>query len=767
MNRRTFLKGAAAALSLNDGARADGVTTAANYSGQDQQRLRALPQDDFLVPDWLRYAQAVYFDGYSPPVYPHIDEFDAGRLLQIVKSLGGDVLRFQPIGYWAYYPSKVFPVHEELGTRDLIDEVSRECRRLGVRQYCYTGYGAALMLTPEYLQKYPKYADWLLLGPDGKPYGRYGHNGWMTPLHRICATGDTYRDAIREVVKELCRHDIDGLYFDAPSPFGYSGICFCASCRNNFQKFSGIDLERLASLGKLNGLPFEWDTLPENVDMEALIAWYAWANELTKQDFLEFRKIIHSSGKFMFCHDGAWVGTSLPLEYQIPDGFMVEASRELYDRLMTGMMGASMTHPYKKVAQMYMGSYAVTWFGEPPHEQPGVVHNTNLEDSHEIRMEGFSALACGNTPLYATANRLYFQIGSGSAKPAQEVFDLMRRVKEMHADSVAVPYVTIVPTWGAQQLWQTKGKSWNWPLMSQGMGLAMLDERISFDIFPSTELTERWLAGQKVIALCGASGISKSEAEMLARWVEKGGGLLATYDSGLYDNCGKVHADGGALKQLLGVSINGKPLRSEPECFYRIKETHPALGPYGPGTVVEGDTRLLPVTVLPGARVLAESWNLGTKEIRGPAIVANSYGKGRTIYINGSIEAHYLYDRVTSSRELLRSIVEYLGQGLPQPFKLTAPQGVYGVLRRAPRGDLMLWILANVGFKDAAAGRMRQQYVPVTNTQIAIQIPDGKRIKEMHLIRSDANIPFREEDGYAVGTIPTIHIAEVVHIALT
>src|SRR5262249_6871851 len=163
---------------------------------------------------------------------------------------------------------------------------------------------------------------------------------------------------------------------------------------------------------------------------------------------------------------------------------------------------------------------------------------------------------------------------------------------------------TIVPTWSAQQLWQTKGKSWNWPLMSQGMGLAMLDERIGFDIFPSTELTEQWLAGQKVIALCGASGISKSEVEMLAKWVERGGGLLATYDSGLYDDCGKVRNDGGALKQLLGVSINGKPLRSEPECFYRIKETHPALGQYGPGAVVEGDTRLLPVNVLPGARVL-------------------------------------------------------------------------------------------------------------------------------------------------------------------
>lgn len=65
---------------------------------------------------------------------------------------------------------------------------------------------------------------------------------------------------------------------------------------------------------------------------------------------------------------------------------MVEARREVYDRLMTGMKGASTVQPYKKVAQMYLGSYGASWFGEPPHEKPWLVHNTNLADQDEIRM---------------------------------------------------------------------------------------------------------------------------------------------------------------------------------------------------------------------------------------------------------------------------------------------------------------------------------------------------------------------------------------------
>src|SRR5208282_3012066 len=119
------------------------------------------PRDNYQMPDWLHYARTVYFDGYSPPVYPHMKDFDAKRLLEVVVELGGDLLRFQPIGFRAYYPSKAFPVHAELEGRDLIDEVARECRRVGVRQYCYTGYGPPIMLTPDFVRENPKYADWV------------------------------------------------------------------------------------------------------------------------------------------------------------------------------------------------------------------------------------------------------------------------------------------------------------------------------------------------------------------------------------------------------------------------------------------------------------------------------------------------------------------------------------------------------------------------------------------------------------------------------
>lgn len=769
MQRRTFLQGAAGGL----GAWAGSGGRSTNATLQAAQICPAMPRDladdGFKTPEWLHYTQAVYFDGYSPPLYPHMTDFDARRLVEVVTELGGNMLRSQPIGYRAYYPSEAFPLHDELNGRDLIEEVARECRRAGIHHYCYANYGMALMLEPAFLAGHPQFNDWLLRDPDGKPYGLYSHYGWANTPRMICMTGDIYRSALRQVAREYCAHDIDGVYFDSPSEFTYTGICFCENCRRNFKTFTGMEMERLRAFGNRPGLNSDPASFPPDADMEALQAWYRWADHLVQEDLLDLRKIIHASGKFMMCHNGAtWHGNSLPLQYRIPDGFMVEASREVHDRLMTGMKGASMGRPYRKVAQMYLGSYATGWFDVPRHQRSWTTHNSNLEDTDEIRMEGFVNLACGNTPIYATANRIYFKIGSGSTQPARDVFAFMRRMETLHKDSVPVPYVSIVPTWEALQLWCTRETSWNWPAMSQAMGLAMLDERISVDVNASTEMSEEWLRGQKVIALCGASGVSEQNANQLKEWVAAGGGLLATYDAGLFDERGRIRKDGGALKELLGVEMKGAALPGQPECYLRVKESHPALGNRAAGSILEGDNQIVPVVPMENAKVLADSWNMGTGEVRGPAVVANDFGKGRTVYVSGSLEANYIADRVQSTSRLLASIVTYLGAGTPQPFRLKAPRGVYGVLRRATNGDLVLWVIANVGFKDAASGRMRQDYVPVTNVEVGIRIPEGRKAGAINFLRAEQKAAnFRIEEGYAVATIPELHIAEVVHLSLT
>lgn len=759
MERRSFLRWAAGAGVLGTLAAKIGLSYPI-YGSQGGNSEP--PADGYQAPEWLRYARTVYCEGYGPPLYPPTNDFDAKRLVDIVAELGGNLLRFQPVGHTISYPSKVFPEAAALGGRDLIDEVSRECRRAGIYLYCYMMWGTFSFLPGEWVVNDPRYADWFLRDPDGKAYGTNPPGyGWNITIPRICLTGDAFRQAFRRIIREYCAHDIDGVYFDAPSSFQASGVCFCESCRKKFTNFTGMDLLRLANVRDLN-------RLPGDVDMKALVNWYEWAQHETKEDLIELRKIIHGSGKFMLIHGGAdgWRGTTLPGQDLFADGVMEENKGEIYRCLANSLLHASSVRRYKKAAQVYMGSYATSWFHQPPHDHPWVLNDASMEDSDEVRMMGFADLACGTSPMYLSANRLYFGIGSGSAEPAKDVFAVMRRVEAIHKDSVPIPYVSIVPTWASLQRWRTRGSTWN-TMMTESMVLTMLDARISVDVYPNTEMTAEWLNQQRIIALCGASGISEEDARKLGEWVKRGGGLLATYDTGLYDENGQLRQDGGALRNVLGVDMKGEPLDSQPECYYRVQQNHTALGEYGKGTVAHGDGQLVPVEVRKGATLLADCWNLGTKEVRGPAVVANSFGAGKTIYVAGSLEAEYLSSRVPSMRRLLASMVRFLGAGTPMPFALSAPRGVYALLRRSQNGDLTLWVLANVGFKDADAGYMRQEYVPVSNVVVGVRVPEGRRVAAVELVRAQEAVPFRVENGYAVTTIRQVHIAEIVHFKLS
>jgi hypothetical protein len=212
--------------------------------------------------------------------------------------------------------------------------------------------------------------------------------------------------------------------------------------------------------------------------------------------------------------------------------------------------------------------------------------------------------------------------------------------------------------------------------------------------------------------------------------------------------------------------MKGEAPEPRADTFYRITQSHPALGEYHEGRIVMADAKLMPITPLPGATVVAEGINLDLQKTLGPAIVVNQYGRGRAIYVAGSLEAQYVATRVMSLQRMLASMIRYLRADAPLPFSLAAPRGVYGILRRTPGGNLILWICANVGFKDATVGRMRQDFLPVPNLVAKILVPERRQVKSVELLRARQSAAFTMEGAYAVIALPAVHIAEVMHLIL-
>ena len=78
----------------------------------------------------------------------------------------------------------------------------------------------------------------------------------------------------------------------------------------------------------------------------------------------------------------------------------------------------------------------------------------------------------------------------------------------------------------------------------------------------------------------------------------------------------------------------------------------------------------------------------------------------------------------------------------------------------------MKQLLRDGYIKDAAVGRVGQEYLQLSEIGVVIRVPEGRQGKTMRPMRADRDVSFSLEDGYAVATIPTVHIAEMVHLGL-
>ncbi len=52
------------------------------------------------------------------------------------------------------------------------------------------------------------------------------------------------------------------------------------------------------------------------------------------------------------------------------------------------------------------------------------------------------------------------------------------------------------------------------------------------------------------------------------------------------------------------------------------------------------------------------------------------------------------------------------------------------------------------------------------NVEVRVLVPEGRSVKAVHLVRSGHKAPFTVTAGYAEVTLPTVHIAELVHLVL-
>src|SRR6185437_5394457 len=111
-----------------------------------------------------------------------------------------------------------------------------------------------------------------------------------------------------------------------------------------------------------------------------------------------------------------------------------------------------------------------------------------------------------------------------------------------------------------------------------GFYQALVEARIPFEMVHDRLLDRQHVDSYRTLILPNIAALSNEQCRLLHEYVERGGSIIATYETSLYDEWGARRDDFG-LASLFGVSFNGQvegPMMNS----YLTLEKDPQTGRY-------------------------------------------------------------------------------------------------------------------------------------------------------------------------------------------
>ncbi len=117
---------------------------------------------------------------------------------------------------------------------------------------------------------------------------------------------------------------------------------------------------------------------------------------------------------------------------------------------------------------------------------------------------------------------------------------------------------------------------------ANGIYHALIEDHLPFEMVNDRLMDEEHLKPFKLLILPNIAALSDAQCDQLRAFVKKGGSLVATYETSLYDEAGKSRADFG-LSDLFGVSYSQSVEGPLQNSYLRLKaeagtsQFHPVL----------------------------------------------------------------------------------------------------------------------------------------------------------------------------------------------
>ncbi|HEV2690390.1 MAG TPA: alpha-amylase family protein [Bryobacteraceae bacterium] len=673
--------------------------------------------------------------------------FDPAFWLDYFRRTHSDAACLSAGGCIAYYPTKI-PFHHRsrwLGDSDPFGELVAGCRKLGMNVIARTDPHAT---HPDVYQAHP---DWIAVDAQGNKRKHWADpDFWVT-----CALGPYNFEFMTAVTKEIVTlYKVDGVFSNR---WDGSGMCYCEHCRQNFKAFCGRDLPRTNNPQD----PPRRDYILWR-EQRLFELWRLWDGEIRK---------INPNASFI-ANTGGGALSSLDMTTVGELSHILFADRQARRGLMPPWMNGKNGKEYRStLGRKPIGGIFSVGVEEPYRWKDSV------QNAEEIKVWVAEGIANGLRP--------WFTKFSGTLrdrrwlKPVEEIYNWHYQNERYLRNEESLARVGRVYSQQTARFYggeQARAKVEDHTL---GFYQALIEARIPFEMVHDKLLDAAHVDRFRTLILPNIAALSDKQCAQLREFVERGGRIVATHETSLYNEVGVRRAEFG-LSQLFGTSFGGK-LEGPMQNSYLTVEKDPGTGRFHPilkgledaERIINGVHRVVanplakpaysPLTLVPSYPDLPmEEVFPRVPKTDIPEVFVHDFGRGRVVYFPWDIDRTFWEVLSTDHGKLLRNAVEWVTDEA-LPVTVTGP-GLLDVTIWRQKQSMTVH-LVNLTNPMMMKGPIRE-IIPVGPMRLSIRLPQSARVARVHTLVGRTDRPFRVTDGSIRLEVPTVGVHEVVALDL-
>ena len=292
-------------------------------------------------------------------------------------------------------------------------------------------------------------------------------------------------------------------------------------------------------------------------------------------------------------------------------------------------------------------------------------------------------------------------------------------------------------------------------------------------------LDEAHLAKFRVLILPNIAALSDAAVRQLRAYVERGGSLVATQETSLFDEWGTRRADFG-LSDLFGARFAGRvdgPVQNSYFNLDRDPETkalHPLLKGLEDAPRVIGGVRWVqteaiekprysPLTLVPSYPDLPmEEVYPRVARTATPGVYLRQFGKGRVVYFPWDIDRTFWEVLSNDHGILLRNAVKWAAQG--ELVMQVEGKGVLDVAVWRQKSSLAVH-LVNLSNPMMMKGPVRE-VLPIGRQVVTLHLPAGVAVKSAKLLVAGGAAKFTLTGRVMRVEVPQVGLHEVIALDL-